>query len=198
MRDTTKIVLSEPQLKWIRKHFKHTKNDDIMSRLCISHSTLHRIARELGLKKSAQFVRKCQANATQHAHAANRRNNWPPNGYIIPRSREFCFKQGVRPVERLGAQVNAIRIKKAHETRNRTIASEKRRILFGLEQKTKMKLVAAPHAKAAYRYVLKKRGYYIERGGRTAYYDEKTDRSATVERTAFEKYRFEVKPKEAI
>lgn len=34
-----KITLSEPQIKWLKKHFKHTKNDVIRERLGLSHST---------------------------------------------------------------------------------------------------------------------------------------------------------------
>ena len=48
--------LTDKQIKWLTTHFKHTKNDVIMEKLNIKHSMLHRIARELGLKKSKQFI----------------------------------------------------------------------------------------------------------------------------------------------
>jgi hypothetical protein len=188
------MQLTDKQQRWLIRHYKHTKNDDVMAKLGLKHSTLHRIVRELGLKKSAQFVRKCQANATQHAHAANRRNNWPPKGYIIPKSREYCFKPGESNLQRLGEAKNRQRVDKAHAKRNQTIACDRRRILFGLEQQTKMKLVASARCKIAYRHVLKKKGYVIARDGKTAYYTDTTNRSAVMERTAADKYRFRIEP----
>lgn len=41
----SKIVLAPDQEKWLIAHFKHTKNEEIMSRLGLTHSTLHRIPR---------------------------------------------------------------------------------------------------------------------------------------------------------
>ena len=38
--------LTEKELAWVIRHYKHTKNDVIMERFRISHSSLHRIARE--------------------------------------------------------------------------------------------------------------------------------------------------------
>ena len=65
-----KIVLSDVQIQWLKKHFKHTKNDVIRERLGLSHSTLHRIARELGLKKTRQFMAKMQMAASMAGKAA--------------------------------------------------------------------------------------------------------------------------------
>ncbi len=52
--------LTEEQTQWIIKHYKHTKNRDIQERFGIGESTLHRLARKHGLKKSKQFARKVQ------------------------------------------------------------------------------------------------------------------------------------------
>lgn len=62
-----KIVLTPENERWLIAHFKHTKNDVIMARLGLSHSTLHRIVRELGLKKTRQFMKKMQAAAASKA-----------------------------------------------------------------------------------------------------------------------------------
>ena len=40
--------LTEKELTWVIRHYKHTKNDEIMEKLGISHSSLHRIARKKG------------------------------------------------------------------------------------------------------------------------------------------------------
>ena len=65
--------LTDKQVQWIVKHYQHTKNDDIMAKFGIGESTLHRIARKYGLKKSRQQQRKTQRNATCHAHEACRK-----------------------------------------------------------------------------------------------------------------------------
>lgn len=184
--------LTEYQRNWIIKHFKNTKNDVIMEKLKISHSMLHRFAREQGLKKTKQFQSKCQLNASNIARKRNLVNNWPPKGYIIPRSEEFRYKAGITPRQRLGEKNNAERIRKSSESRRKTVLAEKRRVLFGLPQRTKLKVVASPRNKIAYRYTLKKRGYIVNKAARTIYYNESTNRSETCERTAQTKYRFSI------
>lgn len=69
MGKTVKIYLSPEQEKWLIRHFKHTKNDEIKALLGISDSTLHRMDRGFGLKKSRQFMQKrprAEANAIKH------------------------------------------------------------------------------------------------------------------------------------
>lgn len=190
MKKVEKVTLTPRQEKWLIKHFKHTKNDEIIKYLGLSHSTLHRIARELGLKKSKQFTKKCQQAATEAAWKVNRKNGWPPKGYIIPRSRECGFQKGETPLQRLGPKRNAERIRKSAESLRRTRKQERARILFGLPQKTKLKLVTSK-GKISYRYLLKKRGYDIERGGDKAYVNEYTMRNPATERRA-EKYGIQI------
>ena len=183
MGKTDKIVLTERQERWLVRHFKHTKNDEIMARLGLSHSTLHRLARELGLTKSRQFMKQCQAATTAAAWRANRAKGWPPKGYVIPRSEVACFKKGVTPEMRLGRKRNEERIRKSAESRRRTVAAEKRRILFGLPQQTRLK-IGYSRKKVSYRHALRKRGYIIERGGWQAFVTESTQRSPIVESRA--------------
>ena len=186
------MKLTDKQKKWIITHFKNTKNDEIINKIGISHSSLHRFARENGLKKTRQFQSKCQLEASRKGREANERNNWPPKGYRIPKSEENYFKKGSTPEQRLGRKKNMERISKMVASRNKTIKSEKRRVLFGLEQKTKLKVVSSPHSKASYRYTLKKRGYLVERGGKTILWNDNTNRSDIVEHTAQERYKFTI------
>ena len=53
-----KIALTPEQERWLVAHFRHTRNEEIGERLGISQSSLHRFARELGLTKTRQFMRK--------------------------------------------------------------------------------------------------------------------------------------------
>jgi hypothetical protein len=188
------MQLTDKQKKWIITHFKNTKNDEIMMKMGINHSALHRFAREHGLKKTKQFQRKCQLEASRVARITNKRNNWPPKGYEIPKSQENCFKKGHSGIARWGVRKERIRIEKAAESRRQTIRSEKRRVLFGLPQKTKLKVVAAPRAKNAYRHLLKKRGYIVSRASKEIYYADTTLRNEKAEQKAFDKYRFTFKP----
>lgn len=58
MGKTEKITLTPEQERWLVAHFRHTTNPEIARRLGISETTMHRFARELGLTKSRQHMRK--------------------------------------------------------------------------------------------------------------------------------------------
>lgn len=184
-----KIVLIEKEEAWLRKHYKHTKNKDIVEQLGISLRTVSRFANKMGLTKSSQFLKKCQEEAAIKANASNRVNGtYPPKGYKIPRSEEFYFKKGTRPVDRIGAKREAQRIAKSAESRRKTLRLEKARALYGLPQETKLQVVKRPRWQASMRSYLRQKGYIIERGGFIAYYDENTKRSMALEtkpRTGF-------------
>lgn len=177
-----KVYLTREQIEWFRANFANTTNAEIMARLNLKMATMHRLARAYGLTKSKEFMADWQKKITEFARITNQRNNWPPKGYIIPRSRECCFKKGVTPLMRLGPERNAERIRKGRETRNATIAAERRRILFGLEQRTKLKLNGSFRPKANVRYQMRKRGYLVDRGGNTATITPQTRRSEYYER----------------
>ena len=164
-----------------------------MQKVGIKHSALHRFAREHGLKKTKQFQRKCQMAAAKAGRLVNKLNNWPPKGYVIPKSEEHGFKNGITPEQRLGRKRNQERIRKQAESRRKTIAAEKRRVLFGLEQRTKLKVIASPKAKICCRYNLKRRGYIVTRGAREIFYDDNTSRSSILEKNAIERHRLVLK-----
>ena len=182
MGKTYKITLTPEQEKWLVAHFRHTKNDDIMERLGISHSTLHRFARELGLTKTRQFMRKTQRNAADRARESHLRNGtYPPKGFIIPRSEEFRFKPGETSAQRLGKAGERKRAEKSAESRKRTFKEERSRRVFGLPQRTGLRVIRLPRYVAYQRYHLRKLGYIVPRGGFTAYYTPETRRSPLYE-----------------
>lgn len=183
MGKTDRIILTPEQERWLVRHYKHTKNAEIGSRLGIGQSTLHRFARELGLKKSKQFMQKYAQKGSEAAWIVNRRNGWPPKGYVIPRSRECGFQKGVTCLQRIGPKREAERIRKAAESRRATVKRERARIVWGLEQKTKLKLVTNPK-KIQYRYALRQHGYEIGRGESVAYVVDRTRRSTKIETNA--------------
>ena len=191
MGNYDKITLSPEQERWLVRHFKHTRNDDIMDRLGISHSTLHRKARELGLTKTRQFMRKVQREAADKAKASHLRNGtYPPKGYIIPRSEEFRFKAGVTPAERLGDERNRQRIERSAESRRKTFREERARKLFGLPQRTGLRVLKEPRGKTGHRWYLRKRGYILDERELIAYWTDETRRATILESRPRKWYRF--------
>ena len=176
------IALTDKQLAWLDRHFKHTKNEDIARYLDISPRSVNRIAKRRGLKKSSQFIRKCQLAAAEKANLSNRINGtYPPKGYKIPNSEKYHFRKGVKPIDRLGAKREAERVAKSVESRRKTFRLEKARALYGLPRETKLNVVRRPRKQITMRHELKKRGYIIERGGFVAYYDKNTRRHLAFE-----------------
>ena len=184
MGKTVKIVLTPQQERWLTNHFKHTKNSECAERLGISPRSVVRIARQLGLSKSRQFMAKCQQATAEAAQISHRRNGtYPPKGFKIPNREAGQFKAGVSSRERLGAKREAERLRKAAETRRATIKKERARIVWGFEQRTKLKLVSNPK-KRHYRWQLRKHGYQIDRGASEAYVVAETRRSPMIEANA--------------
>lgn len=190
MGKTVKIVLTPDQEKYLKNHYKHTKNADLSARLGISVRSVNRIAKSMGLEKSRYFIRKAQLDAANKANESHRKNGtYPPKGYIIPRSEEFWFKKGERPVDRIGKKREAERIRKGVESRNELRKLEKARTLYGLPRQTKLNVVKRPRSQTQLRYYLKRHcGYIADRGGFIFYYTDETKRSAEIEsrpRTGF-------------
>lgn len=176
------IILTDQQEAWLQKHFKHTKNEDIAEKLGVSLRSVNRLAEKRGLKKSWQFMRKTQLDAAAAANKSNRINGtYPPKGYKIPRSEEFWFQKGEKPVDRLGAKRDAERIAKSAASRKETFKLEKARAIFGLPRQTKMHVIQRPRKQVHVRYYLRKRGYVVERGSNVAYYNSQTNRNLKME-----------------
>ena len=174
--------MTPEQEKWLTAHFKHTKNDEIMEKFGWSHSTLHRFARQLGLKKTKQFMHKCQWETSRKAKESHLRNGtYPPKGYQIPGSENNRFRKGETSLQRLGARRERKRLEKSAESRRKTIKEERARVIFGLPQRTKLHLVKRPRYVTSQRYYLRKLGYLVERGSFTAYYTPETRRSPAFE-----------------
>ena len=70
------------------------------------------------------------------------------------------------------------------EQRKKTFKAEKRRVLFGLEQKTGLRVVQAPKAKIRLRNGLRKKGYEIARASNEAFITAATHRSEVMEHRA--------------
>lgn len=175
-RERAEAALSPEQVKWLRENYADTANAEIMARLGLSLSMLHEEARLYGLRKSEEWV----SGMLERARKARRRRKWPPKGYVVPNRR--LFQKGVNNLMRLGPEREAERRRKISESRRALIASERRRILFGLDQRTGMKLTGRFIAKTRLRCLMRKRGYVIERGGNEACLTPQTRRSERCEK----------------
>lgn len=195
-------TLDEKEVKWIVNHYQHTKNKDILEKFGIGESSLHRIARKYGLKKSRQFMKKVQAEVTAEAHKAC--ETFGLYDDLAERMREECkrqyaakegvlyrtsFKPGESNKTRLSPKRFAETIQKIHEHRRQTIKSERRRLIFGMEQRTKMKLHINGYddrqrKKSCHRHLFRRKGYIVERGSSTVYWNERTERSEQMEASA--------------
>lgn len=179
---TEKITLTPGQLKWLEEHFKHTRNAEAARRLGISETSLHRFARRLGLKKTPQFMRKCQRATADAAKASHLRNGtYPPKGYIIPGSENNRFRKGETSLQRIGKRKERIRVEKSAASRRQILKEERARALFGIPRKTRLNVVRRPRYIACQRYYLRKLGYLIDRGSFVAYYTPETRRSPSFE-----------------
>ena len=179
--------MDEKMKEWLIKHYKHTRNKDIISKFGISKHSLYKMAKELGLKKSYQFMRKAYRENGMKGRLAAKAKGWPPKGYKIPNQEKRLEK--LRALK--GKKLKKNHIEKIRQSVKKVIRDEKRRILFGLEQRTKKKLVKAPPMKIHCRYKLRKYGYHIEKGGTIAYYDDNTRRSPHYEEVA-SKYKIKI------
>lgn len=185
--------LTEKQIAWIVKHYKHTPNYDIMDKFGIGESTLHRIARKHNLVKSKQYMKRTanenNANAMstcrrykvyeQNAEYARRQwKQWKEEGI------SHGFKKGESIESRYGKKRAKAIYEKVRVSRNETIRKERIRINWGFEQKTGLKLTGAGRKAALSRYLLKKANYIVERGCTHIYYDDLTERNITLENRA--------------
>lgn len=203
--------LTEKQVQWIIKHFKHTKNRDIMAKFGIGESQVHRIARQYGLKKSKQHMGKCQRNASEQSRIVCREHGLYDelSKRMKVKMREY-YESGQRiPGSFLPGQSNRDRLspkrfeeccRKIKETMGELRRKERLRIHWGLPQKTKLKLSYngyTPEARrrSIHRHLFRKFDYIVEKGSNIIYYDELTERRPQMEANA-SRYGLRVQPLE--
>lgn len=193
-KSTQKIELTPKQMSWLKRHYKHTKNDVIMAKLGLSHATLHRFARELGLTKTRQFIRKTQQECTAAAKESHLRNGtYPPKGYRVPRSEEFCFKKGVSNKDRLSPKRYAESQEKRRQSWLSSRAKDRARYVFGMEQRTRFRFGHQSRSKTSYRCNMKKHGYVVDIEKNVFFYTSEEMRRPRAEANAA-KYGIVIRP----
>lgn len=178
-----KVRFTVEQELWLEAHFPTVSNAECARHCGCGWRTIVRKARAMGLVKSCEFMEQSWRSGVD----AMRMNSGEGNKgleNLLKYGAKHRFKKGVTPLQRLGPEREAERVRKAQESRNKTIKSERVRINWGFEQKTKLRLVRQPQQWVNYRFTMKRRGYIVSRGSREIYYNDNTNRSAAVEKNA--------------
>ena len=187
------VMTAEQEADFI-KCFPIMMNYDIMVRFGMSHATMHRFARKLGLKKDMKVIRKKQTAlmiAICKAKGCYERLKGIAPSEACKEAYRKKLESGYHPMQVL--KQNKKRYKelmaRRSEHRHEQISEDRRRMRLGIDQKTNLHLPQFNYSSAQItcRYSAKKRGYilgdYRERFGErfTIYYDADTNRGEMFE-----------------
>ena len=177
--------MTPDQLEWLKENFGNTKNQELADKLGTSPRSITRMARELGLWKTKEFISAMQRNASEHGGRVNRANGGNAGAKnLLIYGKAYQFKKGERQKDKMSAEAFDAMHRHIGEQRKKTFKAEKRRVIFGLEQKTKLRVVQAPKEKICLRNGLRKKGYEIARASNEAFITAATHRSEVMERRA--------------
>lgn len=177
--------LTPEQRQWLIENFPNTKNVEVAAYLNTSLRGAIRMARELGLWKTKEFVSEMQTNAAQEAGRILRlRGGNAGAKNLLIYGAEYRFKAGVYSLADKSKNELADIYSRISTTRRETFKREQMRVKWGLEQKTKLRVVRCTSQKISLRNNLRKRGYMIERASNEALITDETRRSERMEARA--------------
>lgn len=162
---TIKRTLWTPDHDDILKERFHTDClHDIASHIGCTRSTVSNHARRLGLRKISPSGRNSDARSFVLIE-------YPNLSYQEMAERTGLHRETIRIIAReLGLERTPEQLRKIRSRRRKElIQKERRRIIFGLDQKTNIKVVSN-HQKIRLRGSLKRLGYIIGTDGHTFYY----------------------------
>lgn len=179
--------LTQEQLEWLKENFGSTKNQELANELGTSPRSITRMARELGLWKTKEFISAMQRNTSEHGARVNRANGGNAGTKnLLVYGKAYRFKAGESNRDRMSEEAFKEMHRRIGESRKETFRKEKRRVLFGLEQKTGLRVVQCPKEKISLRNNLRKHGYEIARASNEAIVSDNTRRSAIMETRAIQ------------
>lgn len=179
------MKITETQREYLIANFPNTKNQECADALGVSLRTTIRMARQLGLVKTAEFIKAMQRNAAEHSARVNRAlggNKGTAN--LLKYGKAYRFKKGQYSLADKSEEELADIYRRIGESRKKTIKAEQRRVLFGLDQKTKLRVVQCGRDKVSLRTNLRKHGYIIGRASNEATITAGTRRSEKMEKRA--------------
>ena len=199
------IVLTDEQEKWLTKWFPITEGRRIAATMNISISKLYNFVRKLGLKKSNAGMKAIKRRQTKAMVKANNKNGCydrkrghkPSEATLEGARRRWReYRAGLRehPFQTIKREdperYHALMIKRS-QNRRELIEKDKRRVVYGLPRKTKIRFAMKPYTRSqeSHRYSALKRGYLLDEdcsegqpGRYTIYYDDETERNEEFER----------------
>ena len=96
--DPNKIKLSHSDQWWLRQNYPHMRTELCALKLGISMRSCVRLARELGVSKTAQFMKETQAFSARKARESPpAHGTYPPKGIInenLAKGEAYRFKPG--------------------------------------------------------------------------------------------------------
>lgn len=191
-----KVGFTKEEEEWINEYFPFTTSKVLCERLGCSKSKIQRYATSKGLKKTRTHILNEKIKSLKKAMENNRILGFPSNHTFIPNS-DIGRQRGLAKLLELckDKEWQKVRAKKTSETIRQIYKQERRRILFGLPQETKYRLVRTPAGKVQVRSKMRKKGYIAEKMSNTIYYTNETKRSLQQEETA-KKWGMKVVPME--
>lgn len=198
-------VLTAEQEAWLRKWYPITENKILMELSGMTHGKLHRLAREMGLSKSATGIKRIRKRQAAHIKRVCESNGYYAS--IRGKAPSEATLQGVRrlwqdvregkrehPAQIMKRQ-NPRRYRKWLENKSASRKAQMRkellRLQYGLKRETNLPgVVLVPYTKRQvdHRYHALKRGYIVaedcseQSGDRyNIFYDQATTRSARFE-----------------
>ena len=91
-----RIKLTNNQKLWLKLNYPHMRTEICATILGVSYRTCVRLARKLGVEKTAQFMRECQAFTARKARESHIKNGtYPKKGYYSPnlqKGKQYQFK----------------------------------------------------------------------------------------------------------
>jgi len=159
--------MTKEQIAFIRKNFSDMRNIDLAAAAGVSKSSVCRVQRMYHLRKS-------EAHNTLMGRKAGLASNESRGGVALNITPEVIAKRV--------------------ETLKKTIRLERARVLFGLEQKTRLKVRKEPRPKRRQRCYLKQHGYIVDEQNNIAYWTESTVRAPIMEKGKRNRQYYKFKP----
>lgn len=179
------IRLTREETKWLKENYATTKNAYLADRLGMGMSTLHKFAKKYGLKKDPDIQHQWSMENIDKMLAYNESTGYMAQSISLKRQHKEYMqsgrkwrggKKGTRYP--LSPELEALRVKRAREVRNKGIARDKRRVSLGLEPLGRLvHAVKMSRWETSYRYDMRKIGYVTFKDDSVIYYSEKTTRN---------------------
>lgn len=178
--------MTTDDISWIVENFPKYKNIEIQERFNITRHTLRQIKYENGLEKSAELLSSIQAEATDKALRRNKILGFKPQRDCMNRLRaDGRMKSPISKENPLvfSGEKEAQRRANIKKANTELWQSERRRLMFGLPQRTNLRIVDTKFTKyrTSARYNLVSRRGYIHEGNFVFSYTEETKRDLKLE-----------------